>query len=483
MSEKHLSAKVKTQNEAKKKKTERFQKLRRQKNALKKQVVRLRAQNRELKKSMALMPTKGVGASVLKNEMPITTAIERHKFSLRVVSLCMALYFLANCSFRGVSRILCYFQLEFGIQTSELPSKSSIANWAQKSGYYYYSQYDSGLYGSDYCLIVDESMVIGQQRMIVVLGMLASKTGKDATALCDVRVLAIEVRASWKSEDLKVLLEKVIKKMEKKPLYVVSDGGSNLKKGIRDAGLTRICDLGHEISKLLEQTYTGQEVFVAFSKAVAGVKFREVMKEHAYLLPPKQRSIARFMNFSTIVNWARKVMAAMPNLSAEEAKVFDFLKEYKVLIRELSDVYDMTEKILKKLKNEGISHPNIETCLETCKKYGKKVPQVLQDKVAKYLGEEKAKIPDAATVWNASSDILESIFGKYKQRNATNALHGVTPLVLTLCAYTHFDRDIHLMQPEIKAAMEAVFMSDIKQWKTLNLTENQVVRRNKILKK
>ena len=31
---------------------------------------------------------------------------------------------------------------------------------------------------------------------------------------------------------------------------------------------------------------------------MVGLKFREVMKETAYLLPPKQRTIARFMNLS-----------------------------------------------------------------------------------------------------------------------------------------------------------------------------------------
>ncbi len=484
MSKRHLAAKVQQQKEEKKKKSEEDRKVMRQKKDLRSQVDRLRAENRDLKKSVTRLGAKrSKGSAVVSNQLPNTTLIERHKYSLRVVSLCMSLYFLANCSFRGVSRILHYFQLEFGIQTSEIPCKSTISNWTQKSGYYYYSQYDSSLYESEYGLIIDESMVIGQERMMVALGIPAVKESKEATVLGDVRILAIEVKASWKGTDVTTLLDKVSKKMGKKPLYVISDGGNNLKNGIHCAGLLRICDIGHEVSKLVEQTYSKDETFVAFTKAVAGVKFREVMKGSAYLLPPKQRSIARFMNFSTIVNWARKMLAAMPKLSEEESKVFGFLNQYKVLITELSAVYEMTEKILKKMKNEGISHQNIEICLEICKKQESKIPQILKDKITKYLEKEKDKIPNAMAVWNVSSDILESLFGKYKNKNATNTLHGVTPLVLSLCSYAHFDNDVSQIQHDTKEALETVFMSDLKKWKSDNLVDNQVVRRNKILKK
>ena len=110
-------------------------------------------------------------------------------------------------------------------------------------------------------------------------------------------------------------------------------------------------------------------------------------------------------------------------------------------------------------------------------------PQILLGKITTYLNREKDKLPDEKTIWNASSDVIESLFGKFKDRNATNTLHGVTPLVLSLCIYTHFDMDLAKMQPEIKQALEGVSMADLKTWKADNLIENQVVRRRKILKK
>jgi hypothetical protein len=92
-----------------------------------------------------------------------------------------------------------------------------------------------------------------------------------------VRLLYIAVRPSWNWEDVVKLLDKVAEKMGKKPVYVISDGGNNLTKGIKKAELKRIPDVGHQIAKYVEQTYAHQELFKAFTAAIAGVKFREIM--------------------------------------------------------------------------------------------------------------------------------------------------------------------------------------------------------------
>ena len=91
-------------------------------------------------------------------------AIKGHKYSSTLVSLCLSLYIIAGCSFRGVSRVLGCLQSEYGVIKGAIPSKSSIENWVQKLGYYQYTHYGSDLYAGDYCLIVDECMVIGQER-------------------------------------------------------------------------------------------------------------------------------------------------------------------------------------------------------------------------------------------------------------------------------------------------------------------------------
>jgi hypothetical protein len=409
--------------------------------------------------------------------------VKGHKYSLKVITFSVMLHIFAGCSFRSVHKVLECLKTEYGLFLGDLPSKSSVENWVQKLGYSEYTQSNPDSYEGDYAVIIDESMVVGQQRMIIVLGVDAVKTDKKALSFGTVRLLHIAVRPSWNWEGVVELMEKVTKKMGKPPLYVISDGGSNLTKGIKEAKLERIADVGHQIAKCVELTYAKQEEFKAFTTAVAGVKFREVMKDTSYLLPPKQRAIARFMNLSGIVNWASNILRVFDKLTPNEQVIFAFLKGFQSLITELEAVFEMTNKILEIIKNEGISYENLDKCSVLGIQYISKIPIILTNKIKAYFKDTKDKLPDATTIWHASSDVLESLFGKYKQISSPNKLNGITPFVLSLCVYTNFDEHSKDMANQIKFALENVFMADLKTWKQENLTDNQVVRRIKTLKK
>ena len=422
-----------------------------------------------------------------------------HKYGSTLVSLCVSLYILAGCSFRGVNRVLGCLKSEYGVIRGAILSKSSIENWVQKLGYYQYTHYGENLYEGDYGLIIDECMVIGQERLMVVLGIDAVKTGTEATVMEDVRLLAIAVKKSWKAEDVQELFEEVQKKIGKRAAYLICDGGNNLIKGSKLFDISRICDVGHEVAKCVEQVYKNEDVFKAFQKDMAMLKFREVMKETAYLLPPKQRTIARFMNLSTGVTWAQQILKAMPKLTVIEQQTFACVLTYKELIEELAQVFEMVNPILKLLKNEGISFENIDKSIKICQKYAVKTLPVgienaianttesrlekLVEKITQYLNKERLKIPNAQTVWHASSDVIESLFGKYKSTKADNPLYGVTPLVLSLCVHTNWNDDKEERRLDIKNALQSVSMADLNTWKNEHLIENQVVRRKKVLRK
>jgi hypothetical protein len=477
MSEKHLVAKIAFLEEKDKRKNAEIRKLRQRNSAL------------EISRSVWKNKAKGLQAYLVSLRRRYKTCnefdspnISGHKFDLKIVCTSLSLYFLGGCSLRGVRQVLLCIQLNYGIFKGDLPSKSSIDNWIQKVGYDDYMNCGEDVYKDDYGIIMDESMVIGQQRMMVVLGLPAIKTSEEASNLSTVRLLYMAVRPSWKGVDIEALLKNVVKKMGKLPLYVISDGNSNLIRGIKDSGLVRLCDVGHEIAKFIEQTYKHQEVFKAFSTAVAGVKFREVMKETAYLLPPKQRAIARFMNLGDTVKWSRKMLAILPKLTQVEQQTFGYLKDYDSLIRELSAAFEMVHQMLKIIKNEGISYGNIEKCLIIIQYKGSKIPDALIIKIKNYFNNEKEKLPDETTIWHASSDVIESLFGKFKQRAATNKLNGVTPLILSLGLYGQFQEPNDQTKDKVRNALQDVSMTDLKEWKQRYLVENQLVRRNKAFK-
>jgi hypothetical protein len=85
--------------------------------------------------------------------------------------------------------------------------------------------------------------------------------------------------------------------------------------------------VGHTFGLFVQKLYEKSEDFQSFIKEVNGVKFREIMRSSAYLLPPKQRTIARFMNLSTTIAWAKKLLKSFPRLNEEEQAVFQFIKD------------------------------------------------------------------------------------------------------------------------------------------------------------
>lgn len=437
---------------------------------------------REKVKVLRATLTKPIGCCKQSSWIPEDRRIIGHKYDLRVVSLCVCLYAFAGCSLRSVNRVLLYLQLEYGIAFSDLPSKSSIENWVQKVGLYQYIHVGSDLW-EEYCMILDESMVIGQQRMLVVLGACAQKQGGEALGLGEVKVLGFAVKASWRWEDVRGFLHKVQEKVGKRSSYVVCDGASNLKKGVEEAGLIRICDVGHEICKWTEQTYREDERFKAWIKEVTKVRFQVFMKQIAYLMPPKQRTVARFTNLSFVVEWAANMLRVLPNLNEREKHAFGWLAGYKTLIAEFAAVFNMNESILKVLKNEGLSVKTLEKSILICQKHQSKVPQCLTAKIVAYLNAEKAKLPNAEMTWNASSDVIESLFGKYKYKAASNPLNGITPLVLSLCVYTDMNDDQQQLHENVKRALETISMPKLTAWKQENLCENQLVRRRLLFKK
>jgi hypothetical protein len=410
-------------------------------------------------------------------EVNLSDGIRDHKYSRSVVSKCIVLYALCGCSLRGVIRVLLCLHLELGLKVEEIPSKSSVQNWIQKLGYYEYTHYGEGTYEGGYGLIIDECMVIGQQRMIIALGLPSEKVEKEATKLGDVRLLYISVKSSWNHEQVGELLQKVTEKMGKSPDYVISDGGSNLRKGINKMNLLRISDIGHEMGKILEQTYSKNEAYNAFTKAAALVKFKEVMKDTSYLLPPKQRTIARFMNMSGTIAWAMKMLNAFEHLTPNEQQTFAWLKTHKDLIIELENTFTMAHLVMKVIKNEGLCYQNIANCLDLIKPFNGKVKPVVIDKIVSYFKVEKDKLPNCETIWHASSDVIESLFGKYKSTIASNKLNGITPHVLSLCVFTHFEGQKELIYDTLRDALTDVSMSDLKEWKLKYLIDNQVVRR------
>ncbi len=210
------------------------------------------------------------------------------------------------------------------------------------------------------------------------------------------------------------------------------------------------------------------------------------MKSTSYLIPPKQRSIARFMNLTHTVEWARKLLKVQSGLPAAQRKAFAFIKKYKAIIQELATTFEIVNELLQILKTQGLSFKTVKKCSKKCQQYLHHAPDRLREfigKVKLYLQAELQQLPTKDTVWHMSSDILESMFGIFKNKKASNPLHGVTPFVLYLPVLTRINSEEPVIHCSLKVALQTVSMRDLKDWNKKHLIENQVVKRRKIFSK
>jgi hypothetical protein len=354
----------------------------------------------------------------------------------------------------------------------------------KKSGLSIYKEPEKEITKSDYAMIVDESMMIGSQKMLLTLGVKAQQKGRTLSHE-DVEILSMNVRRSWNGEAICSELGAIASRVHHHPSYVISDNATTLKKGIREFKSVHIKDISHTLGMLLERVYKNDKTFKAYTEEITNVKFKEIMNGTAYLLPPKQRTVARFMNLSQIVDWSNKMLINYSFLREEEQKTFSFIPQYASFIEELQTVITCLNAIEKEIKHNGLSKTSIKKCIEHIKRElhsDRERMKKLSESVMNYLMENISLLPSNKISWNASSDIIESIFGVYKDRKSPNPLHGVTPFVFLLPLYTRIGTKDSLSSFDFKKSLESIFMTDIYNWKKQKLSENMVYKRIKTLK-
>jgi hypothetical protein len=435
------------------------------------------------------MVKNGIGGSKKKTFLTTSIAMEmrridRHTYPDLIVKLAVELYLLTNCGFQKASELLAYLNDFFRMELNRLPCATTIENWVKKSGYTVYHRAPKSFSEKEYAEIVDESMMLGSEKMLLTLGVDAEKIGENALKHSDINVLNIAVADKWNSETVRRNLEETEKKVGHSPLYSISDNDGKLRKAFKEKGYTWIRDIGHTIALLIEQVYAKDEDLKKFFKHLSAVKIREAMRPSSYLLPPCQRTIARFMNLSPVIRWGIKIHHILSRLNDEEGKNFGFVKDYFPLIEELGQIFNCVDSILKLAKNIGFSKENIALYIQeiqNCLTHPGARVQRVKSALCAYLEEEKAKIPDSASRWHCSSDVIESLFGVYKYRRSPNKLNGITPYVLVVPLMTAAGHKGKPSNIDFKEHLESVFMKDLTQWKENHLTENLTIKRRKKL--
>ena len=399
---------------------------------------------------------------------------KRHWFRLSVVTVMLRGKLGTSVSFRAMSQLFVIFAQGANLRVRK-PSHTTVMNWVHKVGYYQLSR--AKRKADDWVILLDHSIQLGRDKVFVVYGIRESQI--DFTRplrFQDLSTLLVTSRDKWDGETVKVCLLEV-KGQVGKIIYAVGDYGSDLRKGLRLAEIEHIHDISHKIALILEKIYKNDPRYQEFMVKLAKMAKQLGQTEYAYIIPPRQRSKAKFQNISATIRWAMNMLKCLRGrkIRKQVRARLRWIKEYQELIEELSETSAAICAIEKVLKCRGLSRQTVSKCNQITKKLKTDKGRTVGRQVVKHLRDSVRLLPERK-ITLCSSDILESSFGKYKNYLSNNPMAGTTNLILCIAAFTS-----SLEEAETKEALETTTMLDIRDWSKKHVGETLLQKRRALI--
>lgn len=405
------------------------------------------------------------------------TKVPGHHYAVQTIQVSVRQVMEAGNSYRGVATTMNIFSQTFNIES---PHYSTIRQWLGRIGLYELNRDKEKR--QDWIYIVDSTMELGEEKALIIYGISEqdwqSQLLKEGRALkhTDGEILGIEVTKSAPGEWIREILEKLTLKLGI-PRQIVADNGSNLKKGIKlyQENYPQVIytyDVTHAMANLLKKELVPSPSFQDFLADCNRGKQQLQQTELAFLAPPHQRGQCRYFNAERLVNWAINLLSCPLDIFADLLPSLDhdnlekrlkekliWLNKYQEQIPLWAKMIQMTRSLEKQLKILGLNRNSGRQFSQTLSSMV--IPKSLKpfkEKIFNYLEAEMELIEDNRTVL-ATSDVLESIFGKYKHFSQRCPLKDIRSMLLTIPLAT-----MNLTRDVIKKALETVRGIDLSQW-------------------
>jgi len=386
-----------------------------------------------------------------------------------------------SASFRAVAKVGVIINMYINTTTRK-PTHSTILSWVKKIGVYQLNK--SKERSNDWILIIDESIQIGQEKLLIIMGVQLSRIDfKKPLQYGDLTPLCSMARSKWKAEDISVIIDE-LKNEIGEIAYLLSDCGNNLKRTACLQNIEHVPDISHWFASILKSIYANNTEFEEFTKSLSQMRFRLCCSQIAHIIPPKQRIDSRFMNIKLLSDWAMTAIKTYDQLTGELSSInqqvkeeLSWLVEKRDLVKEIDKIMQASNLIMKILKHNGLTHKTMKKSMSELKTFTSGRLKVFAQKVQEYFDMVVDRVTKQTLV--ITSDIIESSFGKYKNYLSSNKMIGITDLALCIPAFT-FDLGC---KSEIKKALETISIKELRQWGNANIGKTLLKRRKEMFAK
>jgi hypothetical protein len=265
----------------------------------------------------------------------------------------------AGSSLRGAAAALALFVRQ-GWATFAVPSVSTIRAWLLRVGYYALTRpLDRD---TPWLWLVDHTIQIGTQKILVILGCPLKQVpfGQRALSLADLHLVALVPMERSNAALVEAELEQAVQRTGR-PRLIVSDQGSDLRKGIADfqswyPRTAAVPDVAHYGATLLEQAWDDQPRWHQFIQHLQSTSSQLRPTKAAYLLAPRMRPKARFMNVRVQLRFARRVLKllARPEPLAQAVESYGWLTDYRDDLAVWEREHGLVQTTLELVRVQGL---------------------------------------------------------------------------------------------------------------------------------
>jgi len=357
-------------------------------------------------------------------------------------------------------------------EQGEIPHATTGRGWLLRVGLFKLQRPKAA--ADDWVWLVDHTVQIGRAKCLMIVGVRLSQLppAGQALELRHLEPLAILPVNQSNQQLVKQQLETQAT-VSGVPRAILSDEGSDLIGGVQrfrqtHPETTGLSDISHFAARLLKRRLENNDRWKAFCHQTGQTKFQTAQTELAFLMPPRQRSKARFMNLDSLLSWANRTLAALEQKPAAVLQYvraerleekFAWLREYRSEVEQWSEFQSLTRAAIELVREEGY-------CATAAQRLdGRLGPlvrseagQQLRDELRQFVAQQSSAARPGERL-PGSSEILESSFGKLKSLEGDHQQGGFTQLVLSYAAVLG-----ETSSEVIGRALEAVPIKQVWQW-------------------
>lgn len=376
-----------------------------------------------------------------------------------MIKLALDLYGQATL---GCSKVASVLKVIFGEVTERTPHRTTIRNWFIRNGIH---NLEKPIEKSDDLVAIgDITISLGKLKCLAILGTRIDKLEQRKDYILnhqDVEILGLHITEKATGDFVQQSFEETRNRIGTDFLGIVIDQGAEMKKGCKQyqkghINSIIIHDIKHKMSLVMEHALKKNFVWIEFNKKILETRRLIQQTEFAAMVPPRQRSKARFMDIGYILNWRTRVLEAkesgrldcIPQKRYEE--YFGWLREYEKAFEDWDFMEGAVDMINSTCREHGLSDEtyeylriNFEEAFLVEDEYLKKFLK----EALKSVEDEKNKLKPGQ-VMLCSTEVEESIFGKFKELNSGG--QGIGSNILGLATFV----GPKLTEASVKEAME-----------------------------